>query len=103
MILSMFTSHGSALQVLNVSDDSQTKAFQKEISILKSISYDRNIVQFYGAVLTDRPMLVLEYMEVRLPCSVFCLPAYCDTFDAAIWLSTECSEKWHCYPLSWIC
>lgn len=51
------------VQVLHASDDSQTKAFQKEISILKSISYDRNIVQFYGAVLTDRPMLVLEYME----------------------------------------
>jgi len=52
-----------AVKVLHASDDSQTKAFQKEISILKSISYDRNIVQFYGAVLTDRPMLVLEYME----------------------------------------
>ena len=36
----------------------------QEIGILKSISYDRNIVQFYGAVLTERPMLVLEYMEV---------------------------------------
>ena len=39
-------------------------AVLQEISILKSISYDRNIVQFYGAVLTERPMLVLEYMEV---------------------------------------
>jgi hypothetical protein len=40
-------------------------AVLQEISILKSISYDRNIVQFYGAVLTERPMLVLEYMEVQ--------------------------------------
>ena len=40
----------------------------QEISILKSISYDRNIVQFYGAVLSgSEPMLVLEYMEVRAP------------------------------------
>jgi serine/threonine protein kinase len=39
----------------------------QEISILKSISYDRNIVQFYGAVLSgSEPMLVLEYMEVRI-------------------------------------
>ena len=42
-------------------------AAAQEISILKSISYDRNIVQFYGAVLSgSEPMLVLEYMEVRV-------------------------------------
>jgi serine/threonine protein kinase len=52
-----------AVKVLHASDEAQTRAFRKEISILKSISYDRNIVQFYGAVLTERPMLVLEYME----------------------------------------
>ena len=40
----------------------------QEISILKSISYDRNIVQFYGAVLSgSEPMLVLEYMQVCGP------------------------------------
>ena len=43
----------------------------QEISILKSISYDRNIVQFYGAVLSNNePMLVLEYMEVCHHCTL---------------------------------
>ena len=47
----------------------------QEISILKSISYDRNIVQFYGAVLSgSEPMLVLEYMQVRGPFPAFLLP-----------------------------
>ena len=38
----------------------------QECSILKSLNYDKNIVQFYGAVLRPgvEPMLVLEFMEV---------------------------------------
>ena len=38
----------------------------QEIGILKSISYDRNIVQFYGACVrsaSSEPMLLLEYCE----------------------------------------
>ncbi len=47
----------------------------QEISILKSISYDRNIVQFYGAVLSgSEPMLVLEYMQVCDPSPAFLVP-----------------------------
>ena len=39
------------------------KALQ-EIGILKSISYDKNIVQFYGASMVNRePMLLLEFCE----------------------------------------
>ena len=40
----------------------------QEICLLKSLNYDRNIVQFYGARLKHgaAPMMVLEYMEVRL-------------------------------------
>ena len=35
--------------------------------MLKSVSYDRNVVQFYGTCPHgDQTMLVLEYMEVRL-------------------------------------
>ena len=36
--------------------------------MLKSLNYDRNIVQFYGARLKHgaAPMMVLEYMEVGL-------------------------------------
>ena len=49
-------------------DPTHLRCGEQEISILKSISYDRNIVQFYGAVLSgSEPMLVLEYMEVRAP------------------------------------
>lgn len=36
----------------------------KEIAVLRSLSYDRNLVQFYGACLErEHAMLVLEYME----------------------------------------
>ncbi len=38
--------------------------------MLKSVSYDRNVVQFYGTCpLGSQTMLVLEYMEVSLPAS----------------------------------
>ena len=38
----------------------------QEIQLLKRISHDRNIVQFYGACLeTKPPMLIMEYMGVR--------------------------------------
>ena len=38
----------------------------QEVQLLKLISFDRNIVQFYGACLdTQPPMLVMEYMGVR--------------------------------------
>ncbi len=40
----------------------------QEISILKSISYDRNIVQFYGACTSEPTMLCMEYMEVSNAC-----------------------------------
>ncbi len=45
----------------------------QEVGILKSLNYDRNIVQFYGACLQPGadPMLVCELMEgdsFHLPC-----------------------------------
>jgi serine/threonine protein kinase len=50
----------------------------QEIGILKSISYDKNIVQFYGASMVNRePMLLLEFCEggdlrsVSLKCPAF--------------------------------
>ena len=37
----------------------------QEVDVLKSVSYDRNVVQFYGTCPHgDQTMLVLEYMEV---------------------------------------
>ena len=39
----------------------------QEIQLLKGISHDCNIVQFYGACLeTQPPMLIMEYMGVRM-------------------------------------
>lgn len=39
----------------------------QEVDILKSVSFDRNVVQFYGTCpWGDKTMLVLEYMEVWL-------------------------------------
>ena len=36
--------------------------------MLQKVSYDRNIVQYYGACLAaEQPMLIMEYMAVR-PC-----------------------------------
>ena len=36
----------------------------QEINLMEKLSFDRNIVQFYGAVLSaPAPMLVLEFME----------------------------------------
>ena len=40
-------------------------AYLQEIQLLKRISHDRNVVQFYGACLeTKPPMLIMEYMGV---------------------------------------
>ncbi|KAK9805532.1 hypothetical protein WJX72_003632 [[Myrmecia] bisecta] len=54
-----------AVKVLTHVDDRQLRHFRKEISILKSLSFHQNIVQFYGACLVEagKPMLVLEYLE----------------------------------------
>ena len=45
-------------------DSMPTMTELQEIGILKSISYDKNIVQFYGASMVNRePMLLLEFCE----------------------------------------
>ena len=39
----------------------------QEIGVLQKVSFDRNIVQYYGACLeAEQPMLIMEYMAVRL-------------------------------------
>ncbi|KAL0039658.1 hypothetical protein WJX77_004541 [Trebouxia sp. C0004] len=52
-----------AVKVLINSDEMQVQMFQEEIRLLRSVSFDRNIVQFCGACLqpTDT-MMILEYM-----------------------------------------
>lgn len=50
----------------------------QEINLMEKLSFDRNIVQFYGAVLSaPAPMLVLEFME-GMACPHFCVNL---TFD----------------------
>lgn len=45
----------------------------QEISLLKAISYDRNLVQFYGAVLNvEQPMLVRSCASIWARSSVLC-------------------------------
>ena len=48
--------------------DAWLRLLAKEVFVLKKVSYDRNIVQFYGACLQDQAsaMLVMEYMAVRV-------------------------------------
>ena len=42
-------------------------AILQEIGVLQKVSYDRNIVQYYGACLTaEQPMLIMEFCAVRL-------------------------------------
>lgn len=53
-----------AVKVLTISEELEMQQFWVEINLLKSLSYDRNIVQFYGCI-TDspNPILILELME----------------------------------------
>ena len=48
----------------------------QEIKLLRSVSFDRNIVQFCGACLSPHDtMMILEYMAVCIAC--LCQYAYC--------------------------
>ena len=57
-----------AVKVLKLEAASEAGARQarKEIAILRAVSFHRNVVQFFGACLTDPAMLVMEYMSVRV-------------------------------------
>lgn len=44
-------------------DEVAVKMIYREIAILRKAS-DQNIVQFYGASVTDSALLCMEYMEV---------------------------------------
>lgn len=53
-----------AVKKITQADEWQMTQFIKEINLMEKLSFDRNIVQFYGAVLSaPAPMLVLEFME----------------------------------------
>ena len=53
-----------------VDDAQKLQQMQREVAIMKKVSFDANIVQFYGACTTaDGAWLMMEYMEVRNGCS----------------------------------
>lgn len=48
-----------AVKVMTYTEEVEAQRFWVEINLLKSLSFDRNIVQFYGCVLDEaHPMLV---------------------------------------------
>ena len=51
----------------STAEDMWFRLLSKEIDVLKKVSVDRNVVQFYGACLQSQAsaMLIMEYMEVR--------------------------------------
>lgn len=52
-----------AIKVLHEVNDAEAAAFAEEVELLRSLSFDGNIVQFYGACLQPESiMMVLEYM-----------------------------------------
>ena len=52
-----------AIKVLSYSEELQMQQFWVEINLLKSLSFDRNVVQFYGVVLDEAcPMLVSQLL-----------------------------------------
>lgn len=58
-----------------VDDPQKLAQMRREIAIMKKISFDANIVQFYGACTDDTgAWLMMEYMEV---CSVLCASHFC--------------------------
>jgi serine/threonine protein kinase len=53
------------LLLTQAEDASTLQLMRKEIGIMRAISYDAHIVQFFGACTTTEPaMLVMEYMRV---------------------------------------
>ena len=58
----------------------------QEINLMEKLSFDRNIVQFYGAVLSaPAPMLVLEFMEGTSRLHFSSLSAIASTDAYQIW------------------
>eukprot|EP00884_Botryococcus_braunii_P012256 jgi/Botrbrau1/21030/Bobra.0144s0042.1 len=53
-----------AVKIMVKISPADLRQFHKEVAILKNLSFDKNIVQFYGACVGGPcPLLILEYME----------------------------------------
>lgn len=62
----------------------------QEVDVLKLVSYDRNVVQFYGTCpYGNQTMLVLEYMEVKHDCCQHTVHALSHTI-ASCFLTIVC-------------
>ena len=56
-----------------VDDPQKLHQMRREIAIMKKISFDANVVQFYGACTSDTgAWLMMEYMEVSRTCTLLC-------------------------------
>lgn len=66
--------------ILRSADARASASFMREVALLKYVSRDRNIVQFYGACITPGPeeqvWLVTEYMEASLLPPLLCHSKY---------------------------
>lgn len=63
---------------------------RQEVTMLRGLSYDTNVVQFYGSCVKDgKILLVLEYMEVSLLSHVLHM-------DAHVFTSIDASLKHAC-------
>ena len=68
----------------------------QEIQLLRKLSFDRNIVQFYGACLQEENTMIMEYMEVKacllsLSCSLSCPVRLCLCASQLVFLLVGCT------------
>ena len=92
-----------AVKVLHTTDEIQINQFCLEIKLLKSLSFDRNIVQFLGVCLhAGSPMLVspsIDPCSTYLPCQTTFQTLRMSTVTqlqllvaASSWLNLQCSD-----------
>lgn len=76
----------AASQFSGIAEGIQLQVLKKEIHLMHKLSYDRNMVQLYGACLDSTcPMLVLEYMEGGDLQSCILQDCYPNTIGAFRW------------------
>ena len=86
-----------AVKIMTYSEELEAQRFWVEINLLKSLSFDRNIVQFYGCVLdATHPMLVgLSHLSCyhRTAPAKWSPPLALQLVFTAIYQSPECEGQ----------
>jgi serine/threonine protein kinase len=77
-----------AVKVLQHTDEAMLKQFQSEIKLLRRISFDRNIVQFYGACLQQEDTMVCK--QARSLCTACRRVCRCDILASIVRLLKDC-------------